>query len=207
MKILIGNTAARCRKPLAGILAFIMSTCIALPALAAPGDHSARPHINEANPVNRPTELPLEYLSIAGSAFHPLATTTAYSYPGAGCIAKTGGTENRFVHKAILPEGAVARYLRLYYYNTSSKNILAFFTTYDGRGNYNERTSVSSADGPNGYGSTLSPDIDHTIDPHNHAINVLVNLGNHNDETLQFCGVRIAYNRHASDQIFANGFE
>lgn len=207
MKFLIRNTANPRRKPLAPVLTCLVCACVSLPALAAPGDQLMPPRASEANTIDRPAGTLFEYLRIAGSTFHPLDNATTYDYPGAGCIAKTGGVDARFAHKVILPEGAGVRYLRLYYYDTSSSDVVAFFTTYDGAGNFSERGSVSSIGGLSGYNSVVSSDINYTVDPFSSAINVVANLGTQDNSTLRFCGVRIAYDRPISDRIFANGFE
>ena len=192
---------------LARTLFCVLSACAVVPAIAAPGDDPTASDVRGSNPVNRPAGSVFGYLNIAGSAFHPLDNSTTFTYPGSGCIAKTGGSDTRFVHKVNLPVGAVAQYLRLYYYNTSSNQIVAFFTTYDGVGNFNEVISVSTGGGPSGYNSVLSSAMDFVFAPSTHAINILVNLGSQNDTTLQFCGVRIAYDQPISDRIYAKGFD
>ena len=208
MKIFIGRTMSPRKQSLAGFLISLTTVCASVPAVAAPGDTLSLPDSPEATfSLDQPAGTAFEYLRIAGSTFHPLANTTTYSYPGNGCIAKTGGAENRFVHKVILPQGVVVSYLRLYYFNSSLNNILGFFTAYDAAGNFSERTTVSSADGSSGYSSVLSPNMNYTVDHYTGAINILVNLGSQNDETLRFCGVRIAYGPPVVDRIFTNGFD
>lgn len=207
MNILIGNPMTPHKKMLAGRLVCLVTACATTLAFAAPGDNLAPPHAHESNLVDQPAGTAFSYLFIAGSAFHPLESATPYSYPGSGCIAKTGGTSNLFAHKVILPQGAVVRYLRLYYYDISSDSVTAFFTTYDGAGNYNQHTSVASADAGGGYGTNLSASLNHEVNRYTAAINVVANLGGQNDSTLRFCGVRIAYDAPVTDRIFANGFE
>ncbi|HET9032248.1 MAG TPA: hypothetical protein VFN25_05010 [Dokdonella sp.] len=207
MKNLIGKRMAPSKHPLAGVLIGLLSVCASLPVLAAPGDTLEPQQFLETNAIDQPAGSVFEYLSIAGSTFQPHDNSTTYSYSGSGCIHKTGGSSSLFAHKAILPDGAVVKFLRLYYVDTVSSNILAFFTTYDGAGNFNERTSVSSASGSSGIGSALSPEINFTVDRNSNAINIVANLGTQNDNTLQFCGVRIAYHAPITDRIFANGFD
>lgn len=202
----LGTTMAARSRLLAGPLICILSAC-ALPAIAAPGDTLLAPGPPETGAVDQPAGSTVEYLRIAGSTFHPLDNTTTYTYPGGGCITRTGGPSSLFAHRVILPEGAVARVLRLYYYDTSSQDVLSFFTTYDGAGNFDQRVSVSSAGGASGYGSAPSTDMNFTVDRYISAINITVNLGTQNDDTLQFCGVRISYTPPITDRIFANGFD
>ena len=207
MNNVTGKALAPGERKLAGLLLGLGCTCALLPAIATAGEPSAPTQPSETRAYDQSAALPFEYLNIAGSTFHPVDNSTSYSYPGTGCIAKTGGSEKRFVTKVILPQGAVARYMRLYYYNTSARKITAFFTTYDAAGNYQEVNAVDSLGGPSGYGSVLSTEFNHTVDRYARAINVLVNLDDKNDSTLQFCGVRITYDAPLTDRIFANGFE
>lgn len=188
-----------------GVLICLLSACISLSVIAGPQDMLESQSL-DMNSIDQSTGEVLSYLNIAGAAFHPYDSSTSYSYTGGGCIAKTGG-EPIFTHKVILPSDVLVRYVRLYYNDTSSMNVIAFLLTFDGGGNYTQRTSVSSAIGPTGFGSVLSPDINFTTDHYTSAMNIVINLGDQNDETLRFCGVRIAYNAPASDRIFANGFE
>ena len=148
-----------------------------------------------------------DYLWIAGAAFHPIQSATSFSYPGAGCISKTAGSDSLFVHRVVLPAGALVEYLRLYYFDTSTSTVTAFFTTYDAEGNFTDHASVGSVDAAGGYGSVLSPPVNYQVDRATSAINVVANLGTEHTTSLQFCGVRIAYYAPVTDRIFANGFE
>jgi hypothetical protein len=179
----------------------------ALPAVAAPGDHPVAPQSGQLALADQPAGALFGYLWIAGSTFHPLDITTTYSYPGNGCISKTGGTDNRFAHKVVLPEGTLVRYLRLYYYDDSTSTVNAYFTSYDGAGNFVEHASVGSTNGAGGYGTTLSPLFSYEVNASGAAINVVANLGNQNTSTLRFCGVRIAYDAPITDRIFADDFD
>lgn len=204
MKILNGKSRASRMQSLAGASLVFLSVCVSMPVIAAPDSPDANSKDQAAGSV-------FEYLNIAGSAFHPSITSTTYTYAGAGCISRTGGgstsADQLFTHKAILPDGAVVKFLRLYYYDSSVENISAFLTTYDGAGNFNQRTSASSTTGSTGFGTELSPEINFTVDRYTNAINIVANLGNQNDNTLRFCGVRVAYHAPITDRIFADGFE
>lgn len=193
---------------LSSLMLALLTMSAALPVVAAPADPLAEPQAMASNQVDQTTGSLYEYLWIVGSAFHPLDNTTTYAYPGKGCISKTGGTSNLFAHKAVLPQGAEVRYLRLYYYDaSSSSSVIAFLTTYDAVGNFNERISIASEDRIDGYGTTLSTELSYEVDHFNTSINVVANLGDANNNTLKFCGVRIAYYPPSNDVIFANGFE
>lgn len=184
----------------------LLAALATLPALAAPGDHSVAARLPPTAEADQPAGVAFSYLHIAGSTFHPLDNTTTYDYPGNGCIAKTGGTSPLFAHKVVLPEGAFVYFLRLYFYDDSASLVTAFFTSYDGAGNFVEWTSVGSTT-TNNYGSTLSPEYNYTVNQATGAINVVANLGSQNDSTLRFCGVRIAYVAPITDRIFTNGFD
>ena len=45
------------------------------------------------------------------------------------------------------------------------------------------------------------------IDPFAAPVNIVANLGDQNDSSLRFCGVRIAYIPTVTDRIFANEFD
>ncbi|MEZ5463218.1 hypothetical protein [Dokdonella sp.] len=185
----------------------LLIASFALPAVAAPGDHPVDPHSAQSAQADQPAGTLFGYLWIAGSTFHPLDNATTYSYPGNGCISKTGGTDNRFAHKVVLPEGTLVRYLRLYYFDDSTGTVTAYFTSYDGAGNFVEHASVGSSNGAGGYGTSLSPLFSYEVDPFGAAINVVANLGDQNTSTLRFCGVRIAYDAPITDRIFADDFD
>ena len=178
----------------------------ALPANGASGDNRLEPMTHVTAQPGEPTGS-FEYLSIAASTFHPFDNSTTYSYHVGGCISKTAGSDSRFAHRVVLPNGAIVRYLRLYYYDSSTSKVTAFFTTYDAAGNFVEHTNVESTNAAGGYSSVLSPAISYDVDRYAAAINVVANLGTENSSTLQFCGVRIAYEAPIIDLIFANGFE
>lgn len=203
------TTAKRNSLPL--ILAGMVTLASAMPASAAPGDDPTHQSMMQSEPMaGQPDQAPaaaFEYLSIAGSAFHPFDSSTSYTYPGNGCISKTGGPDARFTHKVVLPQGVVVRYLRLYYFDTSASSVTAFFTTYDGTGAFVDRSAVSSVNAAGGYASALSSPMSYEADHFSEAISIVANLGTQNDDTLRFCGVRIAYDAPITDRIFANGFE
>jgi hypothetical protein len=147
-----------------------------------------------------------KYLQIAASSFIPFASSAEFSYPGNGCISKTGGSEARFAHKLLLPAGSTVKFVRLYFYDDSISSVTAFFTTYDAAGNFTELASVGSVDS-SGYGSSLSPELDYVINPAVSPVNIVANLGAQDDSTLRFCGVRVAYVPAVTDRIFADGFD
>lgn len=187
----------------------LLALTIGMHALLVPAAHAQQQTSASGVAATQATDSPngtsFDYLTIAGSAFHPVSNATPYSYPGGGCIAKTGNGDGLFTHKAILPDGAIVRYLRLYYYDTSSQTLLGFVTKYDGAGNIVQSSSASSTDG--GFGSALSPDLNFVVDQFTDAVSVIINMGSQNDSTLRLCRVRIAYEAPITDRIFASGFD
>ncbi|MGB0134280.1 hypothetical protein [Dokdonella sp.] len=187
---------------LLGLLAGIST----LPVTAASAGQPIEPAAPQSAQADQPAGVLFRYLQIAGAAFHPFDTTTTYSYPGAGCISKTGGAGSLFTHKVVLPAGSVVRFLRLYFYDNASSSVTAFIYTYNGVGNFSQLTSVGS-ETSGGFNTTLSPAISYEVNPATAAINVVANLGTQNDSTLRFCGVRIAYDAPITDRIFADDFD
>ncbi len=206
MIIDIRKSGATSAKALSCMMLGLFAASAAIPVVAAPGDHPVEPYAPVSAQADQPAGT-FGYLWIAGSTFHPLDSTTTYSYPGNGCISKTGGSNPVFAHKVVLPQGAVARFVRLYFYDDSTSSVVAYFTTYDGAGNFVERTSIGSTDAVGGYGTTLSPLFSYEVNQGSAPINIAVNMGVQNDSTLRFCGVRIAYDAPIIDRIFTNGFE
>ena len=144
-----------------------------------------------------------DYVHIAGAAFHAINKDVHIAYDSSGCIYRTGGTDNRVIHKVVLPDRAEVKYLRLYARDTASTSIKAFLTTYSGTGGINEITDVPSK---NNHSTNLSAPLSYLVDNQSESINVVVRLGATFNGTLQFCGVRIAY--YAPEEvIFQDSFE
>lgn len=189
---------------LAALLGLILGLGVGR-AHAAPGDDPG-----QQQPLPQTPEqiegVAFEYLQIPGSSFVPFSSAAEFSYPGNGCISKTGGSEARFAHKLLLPAGTTVKFVRLYFFDDSTSTVTAFLTTYDAAGNFNELATVDSVDS-SGYGSSLSPELNYVVSPLSSPINITANLGTQDDLTLRFCGVRVAYIPVVTDRIFANGFD
>lgn len=175
---------------------------------AAPDDDGYQQEATATVPQKSANGLGFKYLWLAGSTFIPVSSTSEYSYPGGGCISKTGGSSMLFAHKVMLPAGTTAKYVRLYAYDDSvSDEVSVYFTTYNASGAFNELTTVASST-TGGHDSVLSPELDYVVNPGAAPINIVANLGSQNDSTLRFCGVRIAYfDAPLPNNIFRNGFE
>jgi len=183
----------------------LLGLAAAMPAAAAPGDPVVPSRAPEPPEADQPAGAPFDYLFIAGSTFHPVDSTTAYTYTGGGCIAKTGGFSMIFAHKAVLPQGAVVRFLRIYYRDTSESHISAYFTSYNALGTGADHANVSST---NASGTALSPEFNYEVNQAAAPINVIAHLREPGTGALEFCGARIAYEPPPlPDLIFRDGFE
>jgi hypothetical protein len=161
-----------------------------------------------ANPSNRPVAAPdngpdarstgnaptvsFSYFRLVGTAFNPRTSATTFAYNSNGCIYETGGSDNRFMAPLLIPDGSVIKYLRFYYDDTSSgSNLTAWITRYQPGVSSEDLTSVTSITNT-GYGTTLSPEITHTVDLTNWAYTIIV-APNANAATNSICGIRVAY--------------
>jgi hypothetical protein len=138
------------------------------------------------------------YVFVAGSSFTPRDSSTTWAYPGVGCINAASG--NAIFSLALhLPQGSRIDYLRLYYHDSSANNSSAWVTTYDAAGAFTDLTTVSSA-GNSGYGSNLSPLVEHVVNNASRAY-TLNWQANQTGSSMQLCGMRVAY-RVPLDQVF-----
>lgn len=151
--------------------------------------------------------LPWHSVWFVGSSFHPISSEfTNYEYASGGCIYMQSGQENRFVHKVNLPPGAIVRYMRLYAFDNSATDLVkASLWAVDESRQYGFHFHVESSNG--GYVNNLSSAENYAVDYASKSLTVLADLGEQNDSSLQFCGVRIAYQLPSDDIIFQDGFE
>ena len=132
------------------------------------------------------------YERLVGTAFNPRTSTSTFAYNFSGCVYETGGTDNRFMAPLLLPEGAMIKFLRLYYDDSNAaSDLTAWITRYQPGVTSEDITSVTSS-GSGGYGSTLSAEVSHVVDLTNWAYTVII-APNANAATNSFCGVRVAY--------------
>jgi hypothetical protein len=90
-----------------------------------------------------------------------------------------------------IPEGSRIDYLRVFYYDTSEEDSIAWITTYDGAGSISDITSVTSS-GNSGYGTQLSDYVGEVVDnaSNSYVLNWRpVQVGT----SMQLCGLRVAY--------------
>jgi hypothetical protein len=137
--------------------------------------------------------LSFSYYRLLGTAFNPRASATTFAYNSNGCIYETGGTDNRFMAPLLLPNGSVIKFLRFYYIdNNASTNLTAWLTRYQPGSTSEDLTSVNSTGASTVVGSSLSPEITHTVDLASWAYTIII-APNGNASTNTLCGVRVAY--------------
>jgi hypothetical protein len=132
------------------------------------------------------------YYRLLGTAFTPRTSATTYAYNFNGCIYLNGGSDNRLMVPLLLPEGAVIKFLRLYYDDTDvTYDITAWITRYQPGVTSEDITSLTST-GSTGYGTSLSAELDHVVDLTNWAYTVII-APNTITSATSFCGIRVAY--------------
>ena len=133
------------------------------------------------------------YYHVTGSALHPRDSSVEWNTGGSGgCLYQVSGDPYVIynLHQEI-PNGARIDYLRIFYYDTSASTSYAWVTRYDDTGGYQDITSVASV-GTAGYGTALSPFVDHVIDNVNYSY--ILNWRPYVNGTSMFlCGLRVAY--------------
>lgn len=203
------------RRPAALLPLLLTGSLAAAAAVAAPGgDPPANP--SPAPAATAPDERPagdavtgatFRYMNIIGSAFQSRDDTDAFRGGQPGCTYLTAAGTQRLEHKVLLPDGALVKFLRIYYYDTSTVDLKAWLTGYDGAGDFVDLTSATST-GAGGFDSALSPEMDYVVDHYTQALTIVIDPKTVFDGTLQFCGARIAWYAPVDlDTIFKNGFD
>lgn len=132
------------------------------------------------------------YYHVTGTALRPRESSVNWASGNPGCLYLTSGDSSVVfnIHMDI-PNGARVDYLRIFYYDTNATNSTAWVTQYDDAGGVSDITSVDS-DGNAGYGTMLSPLLEHIVDSVNYSY--LLNWrSNVIGTTMQLCGLRVAY--------------
>jgi hypothetical protein len=132
------------------------------------------------------------YYYVSGATLLTRDSATGRDYSGTGCSYTVGGTDRIMNTELDLPDGAVIKYLRLYYNDTSAADdVRGYITSYEAGNSTNDLTSVSST-GSAGIGTSLSPEITHTVSNSSFAY-VLIGWPDISASTVQVCGLRVAY--------------
>jgi hypothetical protein len=149
--------------------------------------------------------LAFRYLNISGGVFQGRNDGVGFSTAGRGCMHATAGNA-RLTVKALLPDGALVKYVRIFYRDTSSTDMNVWLTAYDGAGGFEDIVRVAST-GNAGYGTALSEEMNYRVDHYASAL-ALVAGPTVPDDTQEVCGVRLAYyTSEQLDTIFKNGFD
>ena len=154
----------------------------------------AQPEESTLSPqsVDQTSAIPFSYYNIAGSTLQPRDSATSYDYTSTGCIHTVAGTDRILNTQLQLPDGAIIKYLRIFYNDTNaSTGVKGYITRYDAGSATEDLTSVSSV-GSGGTGTQLSAEITHEVDNFGWAY-VLIGWPDANSTQNQICGLRVAY--------------
>jgi hypothetical protein len=126
------------------------------------------------------------YIHIPGSAFHPRASATTYSYAGTGCV-----TASDALNVPVrLPNGVDVQFVRIRYNNTvAGDSGTLVLTSYDGAGGITDHISAASGS-TLGFGTVLSATSSVIVD---NVTRMYVLIWLPGTAGNQFCGGRIAY--------------
>ena len=131
------------------------------------------------------------YARVLGTDFRPRASTTTYGYDFNGCVNQTGGSDNRFFARLDVPNGAVLKYVRFYFNDTSASDMTLWLSKFTPGQSSTDITSVNSS-GSAGYGSTLSAEITEIVDTTTYSYELVV-YPPVLTTAHQFCGARVTY--------------
>lgn len=151
-----------------------------------------------ADPANTPNAINevFRYYQVSGATLHGRSSTTGYAYDGVSCSHVTAGTgTGRILNtELLLPDGAVIKYLRVYYQDTNAVNgVEGYITRYQPGIGASDLVHAGSEDAFNsGYGYVVSAEIAETVNNTNDTYSLIgwpddANINN------QICGLRVAY--------------
>ncbi|MBP7777582.1 MAG: hypothetical protein KA371_10670 [Acidobacteria bacterium] len=136
------------------------------------------------------------YYQVAGATLRGRSSTTDYAYAGSGCAYVTAGVGTGAIlnTELALPDGAVIKYLRLYYYDSNAASaVQGYLTRYQpGTGSADLVSTASTATYAGGYGFTVSGEITETVNNSLYAY-TLIGWPGALGSTNQVCGLRVAY--------------
>lgn len=135
--------------------------------------------------------LAFDYFTVAGTTLRPRSSASTWAYGANGCVYRSAGADlfNTELH---VPNGVTLNYLRLWFFDNSGSNQIAWITRYrPGTPATEDLVSVLSA-GNGGQGTALSALINHVVDNVNYAY-VLNWSPGVNGAGMKLCGLRVAY--------------
>lgn len=136
------------------------------------------------------------YYLVSGPELQPRSTANGQTYSANGCVYMSSGTSTGLLTGAGLhiPDGAVVKYIRLYYNDTNaSAGVDAFLTRYAPGSATSDLVSTGSTNAFNGgYGFVVSSEITETVNNTSYAY-ILYGWPDSAASNLQVCGIRVAY--------------
>ena len=136
------------------------------------------------------------YVNISASNIPPREAGTTRAYGGAGCAYRTSAS-GFFTTDLQLPMGAKIVTIRAQYYDASAADGKVYLYSYDGSGNF-QQLGVATTSGAGGYGTSFSPEINHTVDNENESLALVLDYATASDSSLRFCNIRVTYNREVN---------
>lgn len=133
------------------------------------------------------------YDHVAGAVLRPRDSSIEWAPDSSGgCVYLSSGNTNTILNLHLdIPDGVRIDYLRIYYYDASVSDSIAWVTRYDNAGGYDDVAYVFSS-GDTGYGTQLSSEILHVVDNVNYSY-VLNWRPNVTGSSMALCGLRVAY--------------
>jgi hypothetical protein len=178
------------------------------------GVQTAGPSIvtyDSANPIGLPPDdnpatrsvvapnaplLTFRYYQVSGATLRGRNSTTGYAYDGVGCSHVTAGTgTGRILNTEMpLPDGAIIKYLRVYYRDTNAANgVEGYITRYQPGVGAADLVHTGSSDAfAGGYGFVVSSEITETVNNNLYAY-TLIGWPDDANFANQICGLRVAY--------------
>jgi hypothetical protein len=153
---------------------------------------------DENNPLLAPNEpaQTFTYYQVTGATLRGRNSTTGYMYDGVGCSHVTSGTgTGRILNtELILPDGAVIKYLRVYYRDTNAANgVEGYITRYQPGVGTADLVHVGSTNSfAGGYGFVVSQEITETVNNTTYGY-TLIGWPDDANVNNQICGLRVAY--------------
>ncbi len=133
------------------------------------------------------------YYHVTGSALRPRDSSVEWTTGSSGgCLYLSSGTEwVVFNIQLDIPDGVRIDYLRLFYYDTSANDSYSWVTRYNDEDGI-EDVAAASSEGTAGYGTFLSPLVEHVVDNANYSY--ILNWRPYQlGSSMMLCGLRVAY--------------
>jgi hypothetical protein len=146
--------------------------------------------------LSAPSALTFSYYQVSGTTLRPRTSSTEYAYDGVGCTHVSAGTgTGRILNTELpLPDGAVIKYLRVYYRDTSVTNgVEGYITRYQAGTGAADLVHTGSSDAfAGGYGFTVSAELSEIVNNTSYAY-TLIGWPDDANVANQICGLRVAY--------------